>query len=259
VALIWKTPRSDTLYDLRKNILLVLTEFVRYLLWGRGLFLLPLTQVMIFARSALLDDSSITQATGHEADGHKPENLPDIEIMPVATGASPKPEIQASVKEGATSLICVLLRPRSRGEVCLDHLDPRTRPQCHFNAMHDPEDMVTMKKAVRLGLALGAKIRDSGYPLGDFLVGTMGDDADMESLIKKNIMSTYHYASSCRMAPLAEGGVVNDRLQVHGIDGLRIADASVFPSIPAGHLQAPAVMVGEKCAAMIQADFTEAA
>jgi choline dehydrogenase len=209
----------------------------------------------VFARSALLDGSSVTKGSPKDFDGRSPENIPDIEIIPSPTAAINKPEAQAMVKDGATSLLCVLLRPRSMGEITLSNMDPRARPQCNFNALHDPEDMVKMKKAVRLGLALGEKIRESGYPLGNFLFGTTGTEEDIERHIRETLMSTFHYASSCRMAPLADGGVVDDQLRVHGIDGLRIADCSIFPTIPAAHLQAPAVMIGERCAAFVKANI----
>jgi choline dehydrogenase len=241
-------------HELLKNMWLLLREFVRYLLFARGLFLMQSAQVLIFARSALLDESSATQHTSEDLDGHLTQNLPDIEIMPMAVLASIRSEVQALLKDGAASTLCVLLRPRSRGAVTLASIDPRARPRCTFNALSDPADMAVMKKAVRLGQAVGRRTSESGFPLGDVLIGADNTDADLERHIRENVASTYHYTSSCRMAPLAEGGVVDDRLRVHGIDGLRIADASVFPAIPSSHTQAPTVMVAERCVAFIRAD-----
>jgi choline dehydrogenase len=233
---------------------LLLRELARYLLFTRGLFLMQTAQVLIFARSALLDESSATQHTSADLDGRLPQNLPDIEIMPMAVAATNRREVQALVTKGAASALCVLLRPGSRGVVALASTDPRARPRCTFNALSDPADMAIMKKAVRLGQAVGRRIGESSFPLGDVLIGTDDTDADLERHIRENIGSTYHYTSSCRMAPLAEGGVVDDRLRVHGIDGLRIADASVFPAVPSSHTQAPTVMIAERCAAFIRAD-----
>ncbi|KZO97716.1 GMC oxidoreductase, partial [Calocera viscosa TUFC12733] len=70
-----------------------------------------------------------------------------------------------------------------------------------------------------------------------------------------------HYSSTCRMAP-EEGdpdgpGVVDDELRVHGVESLRVADASIFPKILSVHLQAPVVMVGEKCPDMIKRSWGE--
>jgi choline dehydrogenase len=79
-------------------------------------------------------------------------------------------------------------------------------------------------------------------------------DEDIDAFVRRAVTSTFHYASSCRMG-VANVAVVDSRLRVHGIRGLlRIADASVFPRIPAAHLQAPVVMVAERCAEFIAED-----
>lgn len=64
-----------------------------------------------------------------------------------------------------------------------------------------------------------------------------------------------HFVGTCRMAPRARGGVVDARLRVHGVDGLRVVDASVMPEVIAGHTCAPAYMIGEKAADMIKQDW----
>ena len=73
-------------------------------------------------------------------------------------------------------------------------------------------------------------------------------DADIEALVRERVETVYHPTSTCRMAPEAEGGVVDDELRVYGVEGLRVADASIFPTIPATHLQAPTAMVASRCA-----------
>lgn len=79
-------------------------------------------------------------------------------------------------------------------------------------------------------------------------------DADLDQFITEWARTTYHYTSTCRMAPEDDEnpGVVDDELFVHGIQKLRIADSSVFPQIIATHLQAPSVMVAEKCAELLK-------
>ena len=80
-------------------------------------------------------------------------------------------------------------------------------------------------------------------------------DVEIDAFIRRWTRSTYHYSSTCRMAPendLDSPGVVDDELRVHGVRGLRIADTSIFPQVIPAHLQAPAVMVGMKCAEMIK-------
>lgn len=76
-------------------------------------------------------------------------------------------------------------------------------------------------------------------------------DEDVLAWIRANSETAYHPIGTCRMAP---GGVVDDRLRVHGLTGLRIADASIFPTMPSGNTNAPAIMVGEKAADLIRED-----
>ena len=75
--------------------------------------------------------------------------------------------------------------------------------------------------------------------------------AEIESWIRENSETAYHPIGTCRMGPGADA-VVDDRLKVHGLDGLRVADASIFPTMPSGNTNAPSIMVGEKCADMMR-------
>lgn len=80
-------------------------------------------------------------------------------------------------------------------------------------------------------------------------------DAEIDAYARETCQSSLHYACTCRMAATAQEGVVDTRLRVHGVANLRIADASVFPKIPSGHTMAPVLMVGERCADFIKADW----
>jgi choline dehydrogenase len=90
-----------------------------------------------------------------------------------------------------------------------------------------------------------------GYPMRPINLPSSENDEDVDRFARENASSTYHYASTC---PMGTDGVVDARLRVHGVRNLRIADASVFPRIPAAHLQAPVVMVAERCADFIEED-----
>ena len=76
-----------------------------------------------------------------------------------------------------------------------------------------------------------------------------GDEA-IEQWIRENSETAYHPIGTCRMGP-GPNTVVDDQLRVHGLGGLRVADASIFPTMPSGNTNAPSIMVGEKCADLI--------
>ena len=77
-------------------------------------------------------------------------------------------------------------------------------------------------------------------------------DGEIEQWIRENSETAYHPIGTCRMGQGADA-VVDDQLKVHGLEGLRVADASIFPTMPSGNTNAPSIMVGEKCADLIKA------
>ncbi len=94
-------------------------------------------------------------------------------------------------------------------------------------------------------------MRAAVYDITKGVAPTDDSDEAVEVFVRKHVSSTFHYSCTCRMAPREEGGVVEAQLRVHGVKGLRIADCSTLPRIPAGHTQAPAVIIGTKCAQLI--------
>jgi choline dehydrogenase len=80
-------------------------------------------------------------------------------------------------------------------------------------------------------------------------------DAQLDQVIREKCWTVFHQCGTCRMGTDKSVSVVDERLKVHGIGGLRIVDASIFPSIPTGNTNAPAIMVGEKAADIILEDL----
>jgi len=244
------------MHGLESSMFQSLREFIKYMLTGRGLFVLPYPQIAIFCRSALLDEDmrNVVQHPS-QTDSRDPDNIPNIEIIPIPYDASEqKTDLQG---EGAFSLLCALLRPKSIGTVRLTSTDAQVRPACDLGSLTVKEDYLVMRKVIRLALRIGRQMREQGYPLRDLYVPQSESDTDLDDFIHHSGRTTYHYSSTCRMAPEDDviPGVVDDELRVYGVHGLRIADASVFPSIPATHLQAPVVMVAEKCADFLRAEL----
>lgn len=147
-------------------------------------------------------------------------------------------------------------RPKSRGSVGLRSADPFTAPAININWLSDAagEDMATLKAALRLSRQLAAT-----NPLAEYLTveGFPGpdvqDDDQLEAYIRRTAHSGNALVGTCKMgrAP-SDGSVVDSRdLTVFGVDGLRVVDASVMPSIPGGQTGAPVVMLAERAAELL--------
>jgi choline dehydrogenase len=253
VPLIFNAPQADTLYELQRNPWFATKQLLQYVFRSRGLFLFPNSEFFIFAQSKYLTEVSDTVLPDDTANNsHLPANIPDLEIVNVPYVAWDYRTLRKD--EAAMSLFCLLLKPKSKGTVRLASLDPRERPICDLGFLSAPEDYIPMRKAVRLGIAMAQKMQKDGYPVSPMLHPEGISDEDLDRYIRKCARSTYHYSSTCRMAPEAEGGVVDDELRVHGIEGLRVADSSIFPTVLSTHLQAPSAMVGSRCAEFILKD-----
>lgn len=232
----------------------MLWQLIKYILFGRGHFLFPVPEMFIFAISRLMNEKcKIEVPQDDDVDPRSSANVPDIEIMQIPYSGAP---YDVRPQDGVTSFLCVLLSPKSTGTVRLISTDPCEPPDCDLGFLTNQEDYAVLRKAVGLGHALSREMRKDGYPMNDELVPASGSEEDLDEYIRRNARSTFHYSSTCRMAPEAEGGVVDDELRVHGIQGLRVADASVFPSIPAAHLQAPTVMIAERCADFVKSSLS---
>lgn len=246
VTITYKVPLSDSFHSLESSLTRALTEFLNYLIRGRGLFTYPSLQVSVFAKS---DDLA---SQGEPSIDHtNREAFPDIEIMPIPLETT---YVTSQKSQGFFSFICVPLQPKSSGTIELHSHNPRASPKVDLGFFTDAADFETARKALRLALKLGDKMRANGYQMEDHLVPAGDSDEQMDAFIREGVRTTFHYASSCRMAPEHDAvpGVVDDELRVHGVSHLRIADASIFPDVPATHLQAPVVMVAEKCADMLK-------
>jgi len=152
----------------------------------------------------------------------------------------------------------VHLDPVSTGEVRLRSADPYADPVIRHNFFRDEVDRQAMVDAVRIVRrianqpALGRYMAEEIRPGGE-----VNTDAEIVDWVRANGIANLHPVGSCAMLP-GVMGVVDHRLRVHGIEGLRVADASIMPGLPAGNTNAPSIMIGEKCAAMILEDMATA-
>jgi choline dehydrogenase len=145
-------------------------------------------------------------------------------------------------------------RTESTGSLHIRSADPFAPPSINFNFLATPNDRSAAIMAVRLARKVVA-----APPLGETIAEELlpgpqvGTDEEILDFIRTTGTTTYHLVGTCRMGqgPMA---VVDERLRVHGIGGLRVADGSIMPTIPSGNTSIPCMMVGEKCADMVLAD-----
>ncbi len=153
---------------------------------------------------------------------------------------------------GFSCHVCVL-RPHSRGSVGLVGPDPMSAPRIDPNYLDDPRDAETMLKGVRMMRRILASPALQPYRKTEFyLAGRDPDDAELMQHIRQRADTIYHPVGTCRMGN-DDGAVVDARLRVRGMDGLRVVDASVMPTLIGGNTNAPTIMVAEKAADMIRA------
>lgn len=145
----------------------------------------------------------------------------------------------------------VLLYPNSRGSVRLMSADPEADPLIDPKLLDDPDDLLRMVRAVHLCRRILRAPPFSMYRAHEYLPGPdVESDADIESFIRSTAATVYHPVGTCQMGAGAQA-VVDSELKVRGVDALRVADASVFPSIVGGNTNAPTIMVAERAADFI--------
>jgi choline dehydrogenase-like flavoprotein len=148
--------------------------------------------------------------------------------------------------------VCVL-RPRSRGRVRLAGADIARAPLIDPNFLAAPQDMELLVEGARIAQKILAAPALAAYR-GTPLYGTGGeDDAGLRALIRAHADTIYHPVGTCRMGADPRS-VVDARLRVRGVHGLRVADASIMPALISGNTEAPAAMIGERAAMFALAD-----
>ncbi|KAI0648961.1 GMC oxidoreductase [Trametes meyenii] len=153
----------------------------------------------------------------------------------------------------------VLLRPTSKGTIRLKSSDPHEHPIIDPQYLSTEHDVGVLVRAARLLARIAtteplASMLDPAADADAELDHALHalDDAAVAEQVRHKAETLYHPACTARMAPLADGGVVDPFLRVHGIPNLRVADASVFPTIVSGHTAAPTLAIAEKAADMIK-------
>jgi choline dehydrogenase len=146
-------------------------------------------------------------------------------------------------------------RPTSRGHLELKSSDPKEAPAIHPNYLATNHDVEELLAGARFLRKLAATPALSSIVAEELKPGPAKvSDEELVADIRARAYSVFHPVSTCRMGPDAADNVVDPRLRVHGVTGLRVIDASIFPTVTSGNTNAPAIMVGEKGADLVLAD-----
>jgi choline dehydrogenase len=150
------------------------------------------------------------------------------------------------------SVACVLLHPASRGRVSLRSADPTAAPRILLNLLQAPEDRAALTRIIRFARRFFATaaaqelVREETQP-----GAALQSDAELDAYLRANVRTAMHPVGSCAMGQ-NDAAVVDAELKVRGLTGLRIADASVMPTIVGGNTNAPVIMIAEKAADLIR-------
>lgn len=223
-------------YNARGRGLGLVREILRYALTRRGLLSLPTAPVLAFLRT-------------------RPELVsPDVQLHFVPYRVVLENGKRTMGKDPGITCTVNQCRPESRGSVHVRSANPADKPAIHFNFLDAELDRRTLIDGMRAVRDI-MKTRAVSELIGDeMLPGAAVDDDDaLIAFIRAKAETAYHPVGTCRMGSDPDA-VVDERLRVHGIGRLRVADGSIMPTLTSGNTNAPCIMIGEKCAAMVRED-----
>jgi choline dehydrogenase len=234
VRIIWRVKVPEVSYNHMARGVGAVGQALKYITTGGGFFSLPSAPLLAFLKT-------------------RPElETPDVQMHLVPYSVK-DPKRRKLQEFPSMTISCYQLRPESLGSIHIRSADAKAQPAIRFNFLADPIDQAAMTG----GFRLIRKIAEAG-PMDDYRGEEYSPGKDVQtdeqilSYIRGNSQTAYHPIGTCRMGP-GPNTVVDDKLKVHGIAGLRIADASIFPTMPSGNTNAPSIMVGEKAADILKA------
>lgn len=172
-----------------------------------------------------------------------------LEFLPLAF----QPGTFKPYEAPAFQIHMTMMAAESRGEITIAGPDPAMQPKIQFNYLSSPQDFVTMREAINLTREIVASPALAAYAGRELQPGEAVRSVDaMDEWIRANLNTAYHPSCSCKMGPRdRENSVVGTDLKVHGLEGLRIADASVMPNVVAANINAVSIMIGDRAGDLV--------
>ncbi len=215
-------------------------EVVKFGLLGKGALTFGVTSAMVFCRSR----------EGLES--------PDLQLLFTPASYVFGKALVLEDDPGMTVAVCPT-RPGSRGSVLIDSADPMARPKIRYGYATDHDDLRVMSAGLEHARRIFAAPTFAPHIVRETKPGpAVNDDAQIEEFVRREGSSLYHPVGTCKMG-LDNAAVVDPRLRVRGIEGLRVADSSIMPYLTTGNTNAPTIMIGEKAADLIIEDARRAA
>lgn len=208
-------------------------EVFRYITRGKGMLATTVAEVGAFLK---IDEHAET---------------PDVQlhIEPLAMGDHGR-DLSYYLRYGITSKACIL-RPKSRGSVSLASANISDDPLIDLNLVSHADDLALLVKALRKLREINRTDAMKKYDRGEMEPGdACQSDAEIEAFIRQNVEHVYHPVGTCKMGH-DHMAVVDEQLKVHGLNRLRVIDASIMPTIVSGNTNAPTIMIAEKMADII--------
>ena len=230
VTAIWEVSDPTTLYGADKQ----LAPLAEWLLRRSGKLSSTVAEVVAFTRTR--------------------GGLPAADIQ-FHMGAAYYEDHGADTYDGHCMVIApVLVSPKARGQVWLRSADPMDKPRIITNTLSEPDDVESLIAGTQLAREIAAQA-----PVKDLIVTELKpgahsvERAELEADLRQRLMLIYHPVGTSRMSDTHPQAVVDSKLRVHGLSGLRVIDASIMPTITGGNTNAPTIMIAERGADLIRA------
>ena len=232
--IIWKVKDARVSYNHMARGLGSVIQMTKYLATGGGFMSLPSAPLLAFLKT-------------------RPElATPDVQMHLVPYSIK-DPKTRKLQDFPSMTISCYQLRPESLGSIHIRSADPKAQPAIRFNFLADSIDQQAMVGGFRMMRKIVNAAPMDTYRGEEFSPGpSVNSDEEILTWIRNNSQTAYHPIGTCRMGS-GPNTVVDDKLKVHGLEGLRVADASIFPTMPSGNTNAPSIMVGEKAADILKA------